>query len=118
MRITGRANEAAQYAGTLEKALDYILHSPMATTLSVNDLAVRLNMDRTTLFRYFIKQYGVAPKTYLDEVRLEKAIDLLSNTRLHAREIAYECGFSGPCYFNRVFKKAYGMSPGKWRKQD
>jgi len=116
MRITGRTNEAVRDTGTPEKALDYILHSPMATTLSVNDLAARLGMDRTTLFRFFKKQYGVSPKTYLDEVKLAKSADLLKNTQMRVSEIAFECGFSDACYFNRVFKKAYGMSPGKWRR--
>jgi AraC-like DNA-binding protein len=118
MRITGVATGSFKDPGTPEKALDYILHSPMAITLSVNELAARLNMDRSTLFRFFKKQYGVSPKIYLDTVKLEKSADLLKNTRMRAAEIAYECGFSDPCYFNRVFRKTYGMSPGKWRRQN
>lgn len=116
MQATGRAAEMPRQHGSPEAALDYILHSTMAATLTVNGLAAHLKMDRTTLFRFFKKRYGVAPKTYLDAVKLEKSADLLKNTQMRAQQVAYECGFSDPCYFNRVFRKRYGLSPGRWRK--
>ncbi|MCU6793034.1 helix-turn-helix domain-containing protein [Paenibacillus sp. WQ 127069] len=52
---------------------------------------------------------------YVTEVRLEKSKQLLRNTDLKVTEIAARVGYQ-PSYFNKLFKKSEGMTPGEYRE--
>lgn len=66
--------------------------------------------------RLFKKYYNVTVTRYINNYKLQKAKKLLKYTDLNIIEIAYSLGFSEPSYFCRIFKKAYNLSPGKYRK--
>lgn len=53
---------------------------------------------------------------YLTQIRLSKSIELLVKTNYKIYEISKSVGYNDSTYFNRVFKKAYGVSPEKYRK--
>ena len=53
---------------------------------------------------------------YLNGYRLSSACTLLSTTDKPVLEISYETGFTNLSYFNRLFKKKYGISPRIYRK--
>ena len=61
----------------------------------------------------FKKETGLTPLQYLTDKRLENAASNLamSGGRGNISEIAYQCGFSEPLYFSRLFKRKYGVSP-------
>ena len=65
------------------------------------------------LKKVFKKETGLTPLQYLTEKRLENAASNLamSGGRGNISEIAYQCGFSEPLYFSRLFKRKYGVSP-------
>lgn len=68
-------------------------------------------------FRKVFKQYtGFSPAQYLEELRINKAKELLTNTTLLCKEIAYESGFNSPSYFNIAFKNKTEMSPKQYRE--
>ena len=51
------------------------------------------------------------------EARLSAAVAMLRDSRRHIAEIAEALGFSSPEHFSNAFRKAYGMSPSRYRKQ-
>lgn len=53
---------------------------------------------------------------YLNEVRLERAKELLDNSELKLKEIIDEVGFGSYPYFFSLFKKKYGMTPKEYQK--
>jgi len=55
--------------------------------------------------------------TYLTDVRMNKAVWLLEHTDEKAYIIAGMVGYDDPNYFSYVFKKAYGISPSKYRQK-
>ena len=57
-----------------------------------------------------------SPKEELLQARLQKARYLLTNDAMTVKQAAYMAGFQNICYFNRVFKKVCGCSPGEYRK--
>ena len=69
-------------------------------------------------FSRFFKQYtGMCFKDYLNFIRIEEATRLLHKTDDTVSGIAYSCGFNDPQYFNRVFRRLKGVTPGKTRKE-
>ena len=60
---------------------------------------------------------GVSFTTYLCDFRLNIAARLLVTTDDSILSIAESCGFFNLSYFNRTFKKKYGVTPGGYRKR-
>lgn len=68
-------------------------------------------------FMYFFRNYtGVTALNYLNQYRLEQAAKKLQTTNMPVSQIAMECGWDNISYFNRMFHKMYGVTPGKYRK--
>ena len=84
--------------------------------LFIFDLAKQMGYSVPHLINKFKGSYGVTPKAYLSQVRVNKAKELLTTTELLSREIAYAIGFSDELYFIRFFKKQTGVTPLQFRK--
>jgi len=83
---------------------------------SVEDLAKKVGLSRSMLHRKLKKLAGKSASSYITEIRLNHAKNLLENDVATVSEIAYRVGFSDPSYFNKVFKKYFNISPGNIRK--
>ncbi len=66
--------------------------------------------------RLFRLKYNTTPHAYVTELRLERALELLSTNLYSITDIANMCGYTDIFYFSRVFKNRYGVPPGKYRK--
>ena len=68
-------------------------------------------------FRKIFKEYtGFAPSQYIQEVRINMAKELLTNTSKSIKEIAFELGYENKDYFFTAFRKVSGMTPAGYRK--
>ena len=65
--------------------------------------------------RFFKNTMGVSFVSYLNDFRLNVAARLLSSNDESILSVAENCGFFNLSYFNRMFKKKYGVTPGKYR---
>ena len=69
--------------------------------------------------KIFIAGMHCTPIEYLNELRINKAKDLMETSpsahRIPLKNIAHMCGFSDPFYFSRAFKKHTGVAPSRWR---
>lgn len=81
----------------------------------IADISNHLNIDRTYLHRLFVKEVGQSPKQMLTNIRLEKAIQLLLESDLSIKNIAYSTGFDDPAGFSKVFKQHFNMTPSQYR---
>lgn len=68
------------------------------------------------LNRVFKKTIGKTIFVYLNEIRIQHARELLGTTSMKIAAIGYRVGFQDECYFNKVFKKYTGISPGQYEK--
>ena len=59
---------------------------------------------------------GVSFVSYLNDFRLNVAARLLSSNDYSILSVAENCGFFNLSYFNRMFKKKYGVTPGRYRE--
>lgn len=84
--------------------------------LHLDEVARALDMSRNSFFRSFRETTGTSPYQWLLSERLEQTRLLLRLTDLPLVDIALSCGFSDQSHFTRMFKRAQGISPGRWRK--
>ncbi len=98
----------------IENVKTYIRES-MEFDLGCAHVASVFHYNRNYLGRIFKKEVGLSIAQYLMCVRLERAKELLSHTRLPVAEIASRCGFDGVSYFNRAFKADEGLTPTEYR---
>ena len=80
------------------------------------ELANYLFIDRVQLFRKLKHLTGFPPQTYIRYYRLEKGQELLYNTKLPIKEIAYDIGFKDPAHFTNAYRNLYGILPSAARK--
>ena len=108
--------EAQSLAEKLEKVERYIT-SNIYGKVSLEDVSSYLGMNRTYFCLFFKKHYGKGFADYLNDMRIEKAVSLLSVPDKQIADIARECGFKTAPYFTRAFRRAKGITPADYRKK-
>ena len=101
---------------TVFAAMSEISRSYSDNSLSLNTVAERLFMSRSSLSRAFMKVTGRSFSDYLQSVRLREACALLENTEKSNEEIALACGIKDLATFYNAFKSKYGMTPLNYKK--
>lgn len=81
----------------------------------VPDLCRAVGMSHSQLHRKLSALTGLSTNKLIRSIRLNTAKKLLKDPELTITAVAYDSGFSDPDYFHRVFKQAFGMTPGAFR---
>jgi AraC-like DNA-binding protein len=84
--------------------------------ISIEQYAVSRNMSTSWFNRSFRSAVGTSPMQYILDVRIRNAQTLLETTDYSVGNIASLVGYENPMYFSRLFRKAKGLSPSKYRK--
>lgn len=84
--------------------------------MSLSRLSKLYYFDENYIGRVFKKQTGKTFSQYLNGIRLKRSLDLLLNTDRAIIDIAFAVGFNNVTYYNRLFKKRFGVSPSQYRK--
>ena len=100
----------------LQPALRYLETSFSDATLSNASLAAQCGISEVYFRQLFKEQFGTAPHQYILELRLRKAKQLLSGSRLSVGQIAESCGFTNPYHFSRTFRQSTQLTPSEYRK--
>lgn len=85
--------------------------------ISVSQLSVKFDLSPNYISSLFKKKLGVNFVDYLTSLRLTKAKMLLKSGNLSAREVAESVGYYSQSYFNKIFLKNEGCTPGEYRKK-
>ena len=83
--------------------------------LSSNELSLRFGCGVRHLGRLFHQHFGFSLAALRMELRMLRAISLLRDADAKVAQVADQCGFNHLGFFNRCFKRRFGMSPGRWR---
>lgn len=83
---------------------------------TIADIAKACQVSRTYLMQAFRETTGTTPHQWLLKQRVAQARQLLRDTGLPLAGIATACGFADQSHFGRVFARAEGMTPGRWRR--
>ena len=84
--------------------------------ISIEQYAASRSMSTSWFNRSFRGTVGTSPMKYILEIRIRNAQTLLETTDYSVANIASMIGYDNPMYFSRMFRKAKGMSPAKYRK--
>ena len=116
--LSRRYSHISAHAGsTAPKVAGVIAHMErhLDEELDFESLVGVSGMSGSSLRRVFKEAFGCSPMSYLQKLRIQKAMLLLSDPSKTISEVAFEVGFNGSGYFSRVFKEETGESPGDFR---
>jgi YesN/AraC family two-component response regulator len=103
-----------KHSDIIMKIIDYVRRNYMRK-ITLNDISNHVNFSVSYISRIFKDEMGSNMMQYINKVRVDNAKLLLLNNDIPLIEVAYLCGFEDQTYFNKVFKKVTGISPGKFR---
>lgn len=114
LRLAGDNGQktSARPVDRLHRVRDYLDANRFAQVAS-GELEDVAGLDRYTIARQFRRQFGTSPHRYLLMRRLGSARERISLGEPLA-DIAADTGFADQAHFSRHFKKAYGLTPGRW----
>lgn len=92
-----------------------LIRSRLSKGISLAELAAEARLSPFHFSRAFKYSFGVPPRVYLTQLRIEKACELLALTDLPVMEIALNIGYSSSQALTRVFAKYLQMTPSAYR---
>lgn len=99
----------------IKKINDYLEKHYQDPDLSIENMSEKIGISYSTSIHVYKKETGITINHYLTRIRVDQAAMLLVQTQKSILDIAIECGFNSSQYFTQVFKKAYKISPLKYR---
>ena len=112
-----RIREARSSWKNVAKAIQH-MNRYCDSNLSLEEYASMCCMSKYHFLRLFKETTGVTPMEYRNRIRIEHAKELLENSYASVSEIGELLGYTSAAYFSDVFKRAVGVSPAAYRKQN
>jgi AraC-like DNA-binding protein len=103
----------AETGNRLRLVVEYV-RANLHRDLPTDELARLACLSRAQFFRAFRRELGLSPVEFILQERIGQACRLLRAGNRYLADVAYQCGFSSPSYFTRVFKATMGHAPGQW----
>lgn len=101
----------------IQNILKYI-NENLDGKVTLLEIANRENLSVYYLSHFIKKNIGISFQEYINNARIDKALNLLLRTNSSITEIAYESGFSSTRIFNENFKNIYKCSPREYRRDN
>ncbi len=102
----------------IAKAVDYIHENYTSELISIADLADMCGISHEYLRRLFRLCYNTTPVAYINSMKIARAKELISSGLYSVTEAAMASGYTDMSHFSREFKKATGISPSLYGKQN
>ena len=119
MDFTSRVQQSKLPEGVSDEIFACIQYigTHLSEAVTVSDVAACIGKSRSYLSEKFKRETGKTVGTYITECRMREAKSLLRYTNMSLSEISDYLHFSSQPYFQNVFKKMFGMTPAKYRRQ-
>lgn len=116
LSLLAKIKPAVTRENAMEKVIDQMHHSYFLP-YDAEKFAKVLSLSQSRFNHLFKETVGIAPQKYYNNVKMENAAVLLTETQLSVSEIARKTGFSDAFYFGQSFRKVFGVSPTQYRKK-
>ena len=116
--LTGSIRDTRLESGRLmvQKAVEYVSGRYMSSDISLERACRHLHISTAYFSTLFKRETKKTFHQYLTELRMDKAMTLLTGSDLKTADIALQVGLGDPSYFSYSFKKHFGISPSQARK--
>lgn len=91
------------------------IRESLEVDLTIQQIAEDLGVSYSNFRKQFKEFTGISPALYQQDLRLQRAKELLATTTLSIKEIAYRLRFESPDYFSSKFKIKTGKKPSEFR---
>ena len=95
-----------------------LIHKDAARPWTVETLAQEVGMSRSRFAERFSELMGEGPMSYLSDWRLQRALALLSQSRINVQSVAEKVGYLSAAAFTRAFSHKFGAPPSDFRDAD
>lgn len=112
-----QARMARLIPGSPQEKLNRYLTEHLAEDLSSAQICEALAIGRTTLYELSKETYGCGINEYVRRLRIQRAMSLLTTTKMTNSEICQQIGITDYNYFFRVFRDQTGLTPKAYRQQ-
>jgi two-component system response regulator YesN len=100
----------------IQQAKHYIDNNFDDPDLQMNKIAAQYNLSSNHFSTVFSQEIGEPFRDYLNNLRINRAKELLSTTSIMCSQVAYQCGYNDAHYFSTFFKKKTGFTPQAFRE--
>ncbi len=100
----------------MSRLMDFLENHISDCNLRIEDMASAVNLGRTVFFNKVKSIVGMSPIDFLRDLRIKRACEMITSSKLTISEISAAVGFNDQRYFSRVFKKETGMTPSEYRE--
>jgi AraC-like DNA-binding protein len=94
-----------------------IIREGLESHITIQEVAEQLGLGYSNFRKLFKEFTGVSPALYQQDLRLQRAKELLSSSAISIKEIAYKLNFESPDYFSSKFKAKTGCKPSEYREK-
>lgn len=100
----------------LEEILKYI-EDTICEPLTVEEICQKFSLSRSSLQLLFKENLNQTPKKYINDLKLERASQMIRENKYTISEIALMLGFTSIHYFSKAFAQKYNLAPSEYSKQ-
>lgn len=111
----GRAYAGKKKFSYVEEAKKYMEEHYTDCSLSANEISEHIGISPSYFSSLFNEIQHQSISSYLNDIRISRAKNMLSLTQIPVKDIGFCCGFNSASVFGRVFKKYTGLSPKQFR---
>ena len=94
-----------------------LIRNGLEADVTIQDIASDMGVSYSNFRKLFKEFAGVSPALYQQELRIQRAKELLATTDMSVKQIAYRLRFDSPDYFSSKFKTKTGLKPSDFRAQ-
>ena len=113
-----KQNQGTQLGHFASRVLAYVREHYGDVSLSITGISAQFHVSKSYLYRAMKDTTGLMLSECIEQIRMEKAVELLSTTSMSIADIADSCGYSATNTFHKAFKKRHGISPSAMRMKN
>ena len=110
-----KEHSLSQYSFYVGQTITLVQYD-LTADLSLKNIAAQLNVNPSYLSNLFHKECGCTLTEFVNSQRIDRAVQLLSNSKKAVQDIAAECGIQDVNYFIKLFKRQTGLTPNQYRR--
>ena len=109
--------EPGEEADDIIAAAIHFMKENIEKRIPLEEIARKLGYSVSYFSMRFKHDTGYSPITYFNQLKIQRACELLDFTPMRINQICYKIGIDDPYYFTRLFKQVMGLSPMQYKRQ-